>query len=135
MNVTATALPTLSCYKRLPRCRQITQDRTIAVLDDDARRHLDDQILATAAIPITSLTRLSTLGAILSPVGEIKKCAALRIGNENHRPTAAPITACGTTTRPSRLAPKRRTAVAAVAATDKNRAFVDKLHGFTARPT
>ena len=134
MNVAASALPALCSDKALTGHREITQHGSFAVFYDNTGRNFDDEIFATATVSIATLAGNTALGTIFSAISQVEQRAALRICDQNHRSAVAAISASGTTARPARLTTKRCTAVAAVAATDKDRALVDKLHGFTIRP-
>ena len=128
MDVAASAVPTLGRDEGLTSLCQVAQDGAIAVFDDHPGGNLDDEIFAPSSVAIPTLPGLASLGSIFPSVGQIKQGAALRICDQDHRAAVSAITTCRTAAWSTWLAKKRRTAVAAVATTDKDRAFVDKLH-------
>ena len=91
-------------------------------------RQLDNYILSSSAIFTRTRSRLATLGGPYSLEFKIEQCVHALICLENHRPTAAPVSAIWTTEWYELFTAKATRPGASFAGFYLYRCFIDKFH-------
>src|SRR6185369_6632439 len=111
----------------LARRREIA-DRLagVAIGDDGAQRHPDDQVVAAGAVTIAALAVGSALGVIVALVPEVEQRGERGIGFEEHGAAIASVAAVGAAAGDELLATEAHAPGAAVAALHEDVDLVDE---------
>ena len=133
--VAATAATALGDDDLVTVLLEVAQDvAAIAVADDGARRHGNEELVSLAAVAVGRLALAAAFGPPVLAIDDVGEAVGAGDRTDNDVAAVAAIAAVGAALGHILLAPEATAARAAVAALDVNRHPIHEYHGDTNHP-